>query len=210
MKKFIAGTILGLSIVTLGLGATKASAESTTIDDGTNTGNVKINGTLGANNTDPTAPINEGSGQWLNVTLDTDTIFYNTATSTAIESPTYNIKNNSGRPVNVKVKTFTHDDAIDITKIGALNATFTRAKTDTNAAASVSTNLITSGALTTDFTSASTLQLANSEGKLAKDDTTGAYSTDGTFAYGGSVTSKINETIKPTFTMTLSLQAQSW
>ena len=68
---------------------------------------IAVNGTLGANNTDPGSTIPEGDTDWINVTVPTETIFYNKATDATIKAPTYDITNNSGRPVTVSVKSFT-------------------------------------------------------------------------------------------------------
>ena len=74
---------------------------------------IAVNGTLGANNTDPGSTIPEGDTDWINVTVPTETIFYNKATDATIEAPTYDITNNSGRTVTVSVKSFT--DATSVT-----------------------------------------------------------------------------------------------
>lgn len=188
-----------------------ASADSTTISDGTNNADVAINGTLGADNTDPDAPIPDGSDKWINVTLDTATIFYNTQTDTSIVSPTYNITNNSGRPVSLKVNTFKQNDSVAITTISALNVNFKRNTTSTDeTGTSVSTNLISSGSLVTSFSSASSIQLANKNGMIGSTDTSGAYSNKATFGYTGSVTNKLTTMIKPTFTMNLLFTPTTW
>lgn len=209
MKTILLGSLITtVSAAALLLSGT-ASADTTTLNDGTNNADIQVNGTLGADNTDPSAPIPEGSDKWINVTVDTATIFYNTSTSTDITSPSYSIKNNSGRPVNVKVNSFTQKDNVPITSIGALNLNLTRSKTASNPATTSTTALISKGALTTDYSSAATTTLANGDGQLASSDAKGAFSNTGTFSYSGNVTSKLSSVINPTFTMNLIFSAGS-
>lgn len=70
---------------------------------------VPTNGILGRlDNTDPELPIPEGDDKWINVTLPTEVVFNSDAETehTEIESPIYDLKNNSGRPVAVSVTAF--------------------------------------------------------------------------------------------------------
>lgn len=190
-----------------------ASADTKTLTDGTNNTDVTINGTLGADNTDPTAPIPDGSNSWLNVTLDTATIFYNTQTNKDIVSPTYTIANNSGRPVTVEVKSFAQnkDENVPITAIDSLAVNFKRnaTKNDT-AGATATTALITSGALASQASPANTMSLANKNGQMTSTDTTGAYGNTATFTYSGQVTATLSAMIQPTFTMNLLFTPVSW
>ncbi|MDG3374961.1 hypothetical protein P5D95_26195, partial [Vibrio parahaemolyticus] len=94
---FIAGSFVG------GLVPIAVQAQDV-IGDGS--AEIKVNGSIGLDNTDPTETIDEESEDWINVTLDTATIFYNISGRTNIESPTYTIKNNSGRPVDVTITKF--------------------------------------------------------------------------------------------------------
>ncbi|WP_265460099.1 hypothetical protein [Enterococcus sp. HY326] len=209
MNKKVLGTILGIgTLATLGLGATTAHAAET-INNGTNTGDVQINGTLGQSNTDPEAPINEGSNQWINVTLDTATIFYNTAGSTTIESPDYDITNNSGRPVSVVATGITQTNSVDISSISSLAVNLNR----NDGGASSTASLVTDG--TTGVTGATSLVLANNVGQIASTDEAATDSSTvtnnaATFQYDGTLSSALSETIAPTFTMTLTFAAQSW
>ncbi|MEE1499604.1 MAG: hypothetical protein U0K17_06510, partial [Enterococcus hirae] len=68
---------------------------------GVDQADIQINGTIGLDNTDPEEAIEESHDNWINVTLDTATIFYNVSGRNDIESPTYTIENKSGRPVDV-------------------------------------------------------------------------------------------------------------
>ena len=106
-KKVIAGLLLSSCV--LGV-AMPAFAQEI---DGTGTADIPVNGTLGANNTEPEAEIPEGEEGWINVTVPTDVVFYNTTTVKAIKSPTYDIVNNSGRPVKVSLEKFENDDTND-------------------------------------------------------------------------------------------------
>lgn len=206
MKKTILAATLGLAVAAMSIG-TAAHAETTTVNDGKNTQDVTINGTLGADNTDPDAVIPEGSDSWINVTLDTATIFYNTKSSNSIESPKYTITNNSGRPVTVVPSAIKQTNSVDITSLTKLAVDFTRGDTTTP----VSTTLVTSG--TPAIANANTLTLGNKSGQLVKGDAANSSPTNNaaTFAYSGTAaTSSLTEAIKPTFTMTLTFKAVSW
>ncbi|RAV23560.1 hypothetical protein DQE84_20290, partial [Staphylococcus warneri] len=63
----------------------------------------------------------ESHDNWINVTLDTATIFYNVSGRNDIESPTYTIENKSGRPVDVSIADFAQTNAESITEISSLN-----------------------------------------------------------------------------------------
>lgn len=104
-KKVIAGLLLSSCV--LGV-AMPAFAETKTVD-GEGTTDILVNGTLGADNTDPEAEIPEGEEGWINVTVPTDVVFYNTSDVPTIKSPEYQIVNNSGRPVEVTLASFEND-----------------------------------------------------------------------------------------------------
>ncbi|MBS9339246.1 hypothetical protein G6R29_06475 [Fructobacillus sp. M2-14] len=200
-------SILGFGSVAHADDANTGSAvnvNTQTYSDGTNNANVAVNGTLGADNTKPDSNIPEGSDKWINVTVDTATIFYNTSTDTKIIAPTYHITNNSGRPVSVKVNSFTQNDQKDISKIAALNVAMKR--TD---GVGTSTNLITSGSLS-NVSQDSSLQLANVNGNLAKGDTAVTGNNKATFTYNGAVSQKLTTEIQPSFTMNLLFTPTSW
>lgn len=210
MKRNVFLTMSGAFLFFLVLGSAKASAAE--VNDGSNSGDITINGSLGIDNTDEDAAINEGSDQWINVTLDTATIFYNTSTSTKIESPDYSIQNNSGRPVNVAVSGFTKNNAVDITAISDLKVDVARAVTGTDTAGeATSTSLIATGALSNFASSKSIVTLANANGKLnSAADTAGAYGSSAKFSYSGAVSSKLSTKLAPEFTLTLLFTPKSW
>lgn len=105
MKKLLSTLLVSTAV--LSYSAQAVSADQTIIAQQDT--DVAVNGTLGADNTDPGSTIPEGDKDWINVTLPTDTIFYNKVTDKTIKSPTYTITNNSGRPVKVSVNGFTAD-----------------------------------------------------------------------------------------------------
>lgn len=194
-------------VATIGIGSISAYAESTqTISDGTNNADVTVNGTIGADNTDPNQPIPEGSDKWINVSLDTATIFYNTSSDTSIVSPIYTITNNSGRPVKVKVNKFTKTNTDSIEDIKDLNVNFKRQGTQSK---NVKTNLINSGALSS-LDNAENLELANTKGKFINSDTEDAGSNIAKFNYSGSVKAKVNKLTQPNFKMNLLFTPTSW
>lgn len=190
------------SLLVLGTTAGAFAPATTLATDviGEPTADITINGSLGVDNTDPNEEIDEGQTDWINVTLDTATIFYNVSGTTNINSPTYNIANNSGRPVKVSVQNFAQTDGSDLAVISGLN--FISSLDGTN----VNQPLITSGVLETFTTPAELFTLSNSAGNLTADGTsTGSNAT--TFKYEGSVTADNITPINPTFTLTLQLDA---
>lgn len=105
MKKILSGLLVG-SIL---LGGTASVYGAETNVDGEESASITVNGTLGQDNTDPEGPnIEEGSKDWINVTLDTANIFYTTKDSAHkdITSPEYKITNNSGRGVKISTSDF--------------------------------------------------------------------------------------------------------
>lgn len=209
MKKNMFNFVASLLVGSLGFITSTVYAAETTINDGSNTGDVTINGTLGADNKDPDAKIPEGSDSWINVTLDTATIFYNTSSSTTIESPKYTIKNNSGRPVKVTPTSITQTNSVDISSIKDLTVNFKRDDSSQNSSA----KLVSEGSVA--VTQATTLTLANKVGQLlstdtAATDTSTVDNASATFSYGGSVSSALSTSITPTFTMTLTFAPIIW
>ncbi len=193
MKKVIASLFVASACLG-GILPTVAQAENV---NGESEANITVNGTIGTDNTDPEANINEGSDTWINVTLDTATVFYNVAGQTTIESPTYNIENMSGRPVDVSVKAFSHDGIADIADITKLNLVSMLA----NGTASKETELINGGSIPT-IPETKILSLANNEGKFTEDGTETTDVKKATFGYTGEV-SETAVASTPTFTLTL-------
>jgi hypothetical protein len=101
MKKLLSTLLISAAV----FGGAQAVSADQTITAQTSA-DIAVKGTLGADNTNPGATIPEGDKDWINVTLPTDTIFYNKAKEPAIKAPTYTITNNSGRPVTVSVASF--------------------------------------------------------------------------------------------------------
>src|SRR5574340_1324906 len=107
--------LLGLSLVATTLIAASVIADKALADQTVQgaSATVAVNGTLGADNTNPDSKIPEGDDNWINVTVPTSTIFYNTPTNSTVKSPTYKIVNNSGRTVDVSATDFTADSTKD-------------------------------------------------------------------------------------------------
>ncbi|MEG2254429.1 MAG: hypothetical protein RSC33_03795 [Vagococcus sp.] len=123
-KKLVGTTLVGL--MALGF-AGQAFAAQTNNGDGTsnvngeNKGEMKVRGSLGKeNNTDPDAPIEEGSDKWINVTFPTATIF-NSDDAETITSPSYTITNNSARDVQVDVAEYVLDGGDGVAALKELN-----------------------------------------------------------------------------------------
>ncbi|MGG5314540.1 hypothetical protein [Enterococcus sp. AZ072] len=210
MKKLLAillttGIALGAAPLVFAADGTESASQQTV--NGQSTADIEINGTLGADNTDPDATIPEGDVNWINVTVPTTTIFYNTASDTSIKAPNYSIVNNSGRPVTVSANGFTGDAGnqtlpsdfnlkLDVT--GAAGVTATTA----------STSLVTNGSLATPLNS-ELITLANSKNQLAAADTAATPEKNkATFTYSGSATAESQQQLK--YTLNLKFDAVKW
>lgn len=196
MKKMIAsllvaGACLGMALPTV----VNAAVEEV---NGTGSADVTVNGTIGMDNTNPTSPIEEGSDAWINVDLDTATVFYNVKGQTAIESPTYSIENKSGRPVDVSVEKFEHVDTSDpYSDIKSLNLNIGDGSSD---------KLINEGALKSVAATSPLFTLANKDGKMNEaDGSTDTSKASTTFSYNGELNGASTDTKHPDFTMTLKL-----
>lgn len=162
--------------------------------------NIDVKGTLGADNTDPDTTIPEGDKNWINVTLPTETIFYNKADDADIKSPTYEITNKSGRPVKVSVAAFTAGSVNPAT----LPADFAlNLKAAGGNLATPSTKLVEAGALLTPTNEVFTL--ANNVDQFAAADVAAApgaaVNNKGTFSYGGTATT--TTALKLSYTLSL-------
>lgn len=84
MKKILSGLLVGSAL--LGGAASVYAVEENV--SGTNSASITVNGSLGQDNTDENGPnIDEGSDDWINVTVDTANIFYTTKDSNTKQSP---------------------------------------------------------------------------------------------------------------------------
>lgn len=116
-------SILGM----IGLGTCAPAFASQTIDgtNGETSGEIKTVGELGKpDTTDPNVDIPDGDDRWINVTLPTEVVFYNTDGNDKITSSNnYEILNNSGRPVKVDLTSYrvVNTDQNERQSIKALN-----------------------------------------------------------------------------------------
>lgn len=186
----------------IGLIANKTFADQTI--QGTSA-TVEVNGTLGADNTNPDSKIPEGDNNWINVTVPTSTIFYNTPTVSTVKSPQYSIINNSGRPVNVSTTSFTADGAN--VAPSDFNLILKFVGTETNAATNATTNLVTAGAVNSSLSS-QLITLANKDGKLTSTGTATAGDNKATFTYGGS--SSTTTMIQLKYNLGLTFKSVEW
>lgn len=194
MKKILCGLLL---IGFLSGGAASVFAAEV---NGTDSASITVDGSLGQDNTDENAPnIDEGSNDWINVTVDTANIFYTTKESQhkTITSPDYTITNNSGRAVKVSVLDFTVDsgnlDNVDALKISG--------KDYTDAEQSVDLKSFVAG----DF-----LTLANNQGKVNVDsDTVDSYAKTTSYNYSGTTKDEYYKAKaeKTNHTLTLAFEA---
>lgn len=171
------------------------------------TADIQVNGTLGADNTDPSANIPEGDTNWINVTVPTKTIFYNTVSNTSIQAPVYTILNNSGRPVTVTANGFTVEGTnpslpTDFTL--KLDVTGTVGNTATTA----STNLVTDGTLVSSLNSP-LITLANVKNQTQPADTQATpVNNKATFTYSGKATTTAQVNVN--YRLRLKFDAVSW
>ncbi|MHC5228739.1 hypothetical protein ACYSNW_10715 [Enterococcus sp. LJL99] len=208
MKKISFVTLFSLAILGGLSAATPAFANDGTDTDsqqtisGADTADIEVNGTLGADNTDPGATIPEGSDDWINVTVPTKTIFYNTVGSTTIKAPTYTITNNSGRPVAITTEAFAAraGNPATLPNDFALNL---------SVGGSTTVPLIEAGAVSS-VTGSSVANLANSKGQTASTDpeVTDPTTNSTTFTYTGTATA--TEQLKVNYDLTLKFDAISW
>lgn len=202
MKKALS-TLL-VSTILLGGASVAFAAEQTIV--GENTGDIEVNGTLGIDNTDPDAEIPEGD-DWINVTVPTQTIFYNTAGNSQIQAPDYSIVNNSGRPVKVNAigfeaaasnPTAPTDFVLNLKVIG----------TSDNPAATSATPLVSAGNAITPINS-HLITLANSKNQIDSTDAQAApVKNKATFTFDGSATA--SSQIQLQYTLKLKFEAVSF
>lgn len=145
--------------------------------------NVEVNGTLGADNTKPDAPIPEGDSNWINVTVPTSTIFYNTPQNTNIKSPNYSIINHSGRPVEVSTSGLVGEKTN--VEPNDFNLILNVQGTTSNAPVAASTQLIKDGKIQTPL-NVKLITLANKDGKITKDGIANIGDNSTIFTYSGS------------------------
>ncbi|NKD31637.1 hypothetical protein [Enterococcus casseliflavus] len=119
--------VLSGSFALLALFGGIAQAAATTIDgrEGQTEGSVPVNGIIGSfDNTQP-GPDPTDPNHWINVTIPTTALFYTTGSDhTTITSPSYTIRNNSARGVEVYVtgaqNVVDHENVIDVLNIAEL------------------------------------------------------------------------------------------
>ena len=199
--------LLGLSLVATTLIAASLIADKTFADQTVqgSSATVAVNGTLGADNTNPDSKIPEGDDNWINVTVPTSTIFYNTPKDATVKSPTYNIVNNSGRPVDVSATAFTADSANVAPNDFSL--TLQTVGTASNIATTAMTKLVDAGAVTTSL-NVKLITLANKEGKMTSAGTATAGDNESTFTYGGSSTTTTMTQLK--YNLGLTFKSVGW
>ncbi|PCS10714.1 hypothetical protein RU88_GL000532 [Lactococcus raffinolactis] len=182
MKKILSTLMISMTVL---MGVQAVSADQTV--DGKSTGDIPVKGTLGADNTDPGTSIPETDPAWINVSIPTDTIFYNTAAKKDINAPTYSIVNNSGRPVKVTADSFTSDsNNAGMPTDFKLNLDVTG--TTGNPAKSASTELIKNGTITAKSTELITLANNGNQFKASDPVATGV-DNKATFTFSGTATS---------------------
>lgn len=208
MKKLLAillttGIALGAAPLTFAADGTESDSQQTVKEQ--STADIEVKGTLGADNTDPDAQIPEGDVKWINVTVPTKTIFYNTADDSTIKAPTYSIVNNSGRPVKVTANGFTgSSDQLPADFDLKLDVTGTAG----NAATTASTNLITDGSLVQSLNS-ELITLANSKNQMIPGNNPATpVDNRATFTYSG--TASASDQKQLTYTLNLKFDAVKW
>lgn len=202
MNKLLRSSLVIATVVGSGFFANKAFADQTIQGE---TATIEVNGTLGADNKNPDATIPEGDDNWINVTVPTSTIFYNTPTNAIIKSPNYSIVNNSGRPVTVSTTGLTGNQTNS--EPSDFNLTLNTFGTPTNAATTATTNLITAGAVQKSLNT-NLITLANKDGKLTNNGLVNIGDNAATFTYGGSSSISTMTTLK--YNLNLTFKSVGW
>lgn len=200
MKKLAISSLLLGSLVGLGLNVSAEDNSQTIV--GENEATIEVNGTLGADNTKPDAPINEGDNDWINVSVPTKTVFYGVAKTAEapVKSPEYTITNNSGRPVEVSVSKFSLN--------GEDNFKETNLNLQLKPSVEKSVDLIKAGVI--DVSETVIGNLANTEGKLTKEGDDGQPKAM-TFSYTGSYDgTKLDASTSTTYNLVLKFKAVSF
>ncbi|MBS7576787.1 MULTISPECIES: hypothetical protein [unclassified Enterococcus] len=188
MKKLLLSMILFAGI--LGLSATSSATEvdngdGTKTVDGTGSTSIPVTGTLGADNTKEDGGIPEGSTQWVNVVVPSKTIFYSLPGATTIQSPTYTVKNQSGRPVTVDIASF---NAVDETAISGTNLSVSLNATGaTESSVTASTSVISSAAAVGTLNT-KLADLANVNNRFTSAGAAVSGANQLSFSYGGTLT----------------------
>lgn len=194
MKKIIGlVTLASMLLLAVPVGAKDIIAD--------NTGDIPVNGTLGMDNTDPDAPINEKTDDWINVSLPMDTIFYNVNPNKNITSPDYTIINNSGRPVEVLFSKLGNDTEQNEIDYDLLLKGFTN-----------NPQIVDSGEAQDKSSAPELLQtLANKEGKLEKEGVATLDSNKVVYGYTGTVNQvDFDSKVEYNYDMTLEFKAVDW
>jgi hypothetical protein len=202
MNKLLGTSLITVTLLGMSLVANKTFADQ--IVQGTDT-TIEVNGTLGADNTDPDSTIPEGDDNWINVTTPTATIFYTMPTNSNVQSPTYTIQNNSGRPVEVSATGFNGDESN--IEPDDFNLSLNISGTGTNAATTATTNLVTNGTVA-ETPNSLLITLANIEGKLTNAGEANVGDNVATFTYGGSSATESMTKLK--YDLDLTFKAVNW
>lgn len=211
MKKILAllltaGIALGSAPFAFAADGTESASQQTV--NGQSTADIEVNGTLSADNTDPDEKIPEEDVNWVNVTVPTKTIFYNTASNTNIKAPNYSIVNNSGRPVKVSAIGFTPSSS-NPTLPSNFDLKLDVSGTTDNTATTPSTNLITSSTLETSVNS-ELITLANANNQMLATDSSGTpVNNKATFTYSGSSYQATSQT-KLIYSLSLKFDSVAW
>lgn len=210
MKKLLAilltsGVVLGTATAVYAEDGSGSGSQQTI--SGETTADIQVNGTLGADNTDPNANIPEGDTNWINVTVPTKTIFYNTVANHTISAPSYTILNNSGRPVTVTANGF-KAEGTNPTLPNDFTLKLAVTGTASNTATTASTNLITDGTVVSSL-NAPLITLANVKNQQQASDTPATpVNNKATFTYTGSATTTTQVNVN--YTLNLKFNAVSW
>ncbi|MCO5446154.1 hypothetical protein NG844_01795 [Enterococcus faecalis] len=200
MKKILLSLLLSTS--SLLITSITVSAEVIDNGDGTSTINgessttIPINGTIGASNTDPDGGLPENDDAWINVTVPTTTTFGAKSGNAGamLLSPTYTVKNNSGRGVSVS-----YDNITGSTTTSGLNLNLTPVAGSNAQVIATPLELVKSDVLQTTTKSLANLGAVNTVG--------GSEGGTFTYTYTGNVTKAVDSATSVSYNMTLSFKA---
>lgn len=199
MKKLLLGLLLPTSL--LSIAAVNVSADVTDNGDGTSTVNgensatVPINGTIGDSNTDSNGGLPENDIAWINVTVPTTTTFgaRSGSAGSALLSPTYTVKNNSGRGVAVS-----YDNITGSTTTAGLNLNLSPIAGSNAQVVATPLELVKDDVLQTNKKNLANLGGVTTSG--------GTDSGSFTYTYTGSVTNAVVSATSVSYNMTLSFR----
>lgn len=183
-KKTVSSTLLGMILLGFSSPVFAAEGDLQTINgkDGQTSAEVTARGNLGEiDPTDPETPLPEGDDRWIKVTLPTAVVFESEDQETITSPKNYEIKNESGRPVKVDVKSYNVTGGEGVPALTELNI-----KRSAGYQGNETVNLVSGTAFVQNYNiNEEFVRLANNEGDFGSVTGTGTNTTN--FEFTGKV-----------------------